>query len=194
MATAALTHLRTYDGPKVTLDAVGIDNRQLNVVANPETGTFVEWIIFWKQRAHGVIAWQLIVFAIEVKRLNHLAIEFAFELVFAACIARQGLSCFGVRVVQRGVRFRNLVEPHAGGQVQAQAQVDNGASHIGFLYFIFRIAALRPFQPALRVVFPEIDAVTKPLILAVRFLEMGRFARDDFINERFFSAVKTEYE
>ena len=84
--------LRLRNRAEIALDALWIDNGNLNVIAHSKAGPFIKRLIFREWSAHRIVRGQPIVCPVQMKRLDHLAIQLALETIFAAGVTWQSLT------------------------------------------------------------------------------------------------------
>ncbi len=70
------------------------------------------------------------------------------------------------------MRPGDFIKPDTSRQVEAQTQINDGADEAWIFDLFLRVPLLRPFECALGVVFPEVDAVAKPLVSPLGMIEV----------------------
>ena len=70
------------------------------------------------------------------------------------------------------MRPGDFIKPDTSRQVEAQTQINDGADKAWIFDLFLRVPLLRPFECALGVVFPEVDAVAKPLVFTLGMIKV----------------------
>ena len=92
------------------------------------------------------------------------------------------------------MRLGDFIKPGASRQVEAQTQINDGADKAWIFDLFLRAPLLRPLECSLGVVFPEVDAVAKPLVFTLGMIEVRYLPGNNSLDDRFFRAVKAKHK